>query len=248
MRVSIPKGRRLGVVAAVAALLVAVPVVVLAQSFTDVPPTNTFYNDIEAVKAAGVTSGCTATTYCPKAYVTREQMAAFLNRLGALSASKPPVVNADRLDGYDSSQFARSDGSHAFSCGVDSLHPEGNTTTDANAALRWVVSGADSIACGVHIPDGATVVGLYAFVYDNTASGNVTCSLTRVHLADGTVTVMALTPSTSGTPLFTELQDSTVTAASIDNNLYTYSAGCDLPITSQTMGVRSIAVSYHGAP
>jgi glucose/arabinose dehydrogenase len=37
-------------------------------------------NDINALARAGVTAGCTATTYCPNAAVTRGQMAAFLRR------------------------------------------------------------------------------------------------------------------------------------------------------------------------
>jgi hypothetical protein len=36
--------------------------------------------DINRVAAAGITSGCTPTTYCPSLNVTREQMAAFLER------------------------------------------------------------------------------------------------------------------------------------------------------------------------
>ncbi len=36
--------------------------------------------NINALRAAGLTSGCSATTYCPNAIVTREQMAAFLHR------------------------------------------------------------------------------------------------------------------------------------------------------------------------
>jgi len=39
-----------------------------------------FEGDIEALVASGVTSGCRATSYCPDAPVTREQMAAFLIR------------------------------------------------------------------------------------------------------------------------------------------------------------------------
>ena len=39
-----------------------------------------FENNINRVAAAGITSGCTATTYCPNANVTRGQMAAFLAR------------------------------------------------------------------------------------------------------------------------------------------------------------------------
>jgi hypothetical protein len=36
--------------------------------------------DINAVALAGITLGCTASTFCPDATVTREQMAAFLYR------------------------------------------------------------------------------------------------------------------------------------------------------------------------
>jgi len=34
-------------------------------------------------------------------------MAAFMNRLGALASGKTPVVNADKLDGLDSTAFSR---------------------------------------------------------------------------------------------------------------------------------------------
>jgi uncharacterized protein involved in high-affinity Fe2+ transport len=43
-----------------------------------------FEADIEALAAAGVTSGCTDTGFCPGAPVTREQMAAFLVRALAI--------------------------------------------------------------------------------------------------------------------------------------------------------------------
>ncbi|MGH8923336.1 MAG: S-layer homology domain-containing protein, partial [Acidimicrobiia bacterium] len=36
--------------------------------------------EINALAKAGITLGCTATTFCPEAVVTREQMAAFLFR------------------------------------------------------------------------------------------------------------------------------------------------------------------------
>jgi hypothetical protein len=49
-------------------------------SFTDVPTTYQFFQQIEALKAAGITSGCTATTFCPNDPITRGQMAAFLAR------------------------------------------------------------------------------------------------------------------------------------------------------------------------
>jgi hypothetical protein len=113
MRARLAKpGLPLLVVAVLVAAAVAFPLGVIAShQFTDVPTSNTFHDDIDAIRDAGVTTGCALNLYCPKDFVTREQMAAFLNRLGALEAGTTPVVNAasaqdsERLDGLDSSDF-----------------------------------------------------------------------------------------------------------------------------------------------
>jgi hypothetical protein len=98
--------RRSLAVLALALAVVAFPLGALAShDFGDVPDSNLFHADISALVNAGVTSGCGGGNYCPSANVTREQMAAFLNRLGALAPGKTPVVNADRLDGLDSTDF-----------------------------------------------------------------------------------------------------------------------------------------------
>lgn len=47
-------------------------------TFTDVPVGHPQRQFIEALSASGVTGGCTATTYCPDAPLTRGQMAVFL--------------------------------------------------------------------------------------------------------------------------------------------------------------------------
>jgi subtilisin family serine protease len=61
----------------------------LARALQLPPSTTDFFSDdehsvhegdINRLAAAGITSGCTATTYCPSSAVTREQMAAFLHR------------------------------------------------------------------------------------------------------------------------------------------------------------------------
>ena len=49
-----------------------------SATFTDVPTTHLFYQYIEALAAAGITSGCGGGNYCPDAAVTRGQMAVFL--------------------------------------------------------------------------------------------------------------------------------------------------------------------------
>ena len=98
--------RHLLLVAVVLTAAIAFPIGVIAShQFTDVPASSTFHDDIDAIRDAGVTTGCAVGKYCPKDFVTREQMAAFLNRLGALGSGKTPVVNATKLDGRDSTDF-----------------------------------------------------------------------------------------------------------------------------------------------
>lgn len=47
-------------------------------SFTDIPTTDQDFGKIEALKAAGITQGCTATTFCPDRIATRAEEAVFL--------------------------------------------------------------------------------------------------------------------------------------------------------------------------
>jgi hypothetical protein len=103
--------RRALAAAVLVTVLIALPVGVLAShQFADVPDSNPFHTDIDALADSGVTTGCGGSNFCPKDYVTREQMAAFMNRLGALQAGKTPVVNADKLDGLDSTAFTQGTG------------------------------------------------------------------------------------------------------------------------------------------
>lgn len=94
-----PRGSLLVIVAVA---MLAFPLGVLAShQFSDVPDSSQYHADIDAIADAGVTTGCGGGEYCPTANVTREQMAAFMNRLGALGPGKTPVVNATRTDGWD---------------------------------------------------------------------------------------------------------------------------------------------------
>jgi hypothetical protein len=49
-------------------------------TFSDVPTTHLFYQYVEALAAAGITSGCGGGNFCPDAAVTRGQMAVFLSK------------------------------------------------------------------------------------------------------------------------------------------------------------------------
>lgn len=90
-----------GIVAAALGLVAAAgSTVAQAQcaGFTDVQANSQFCANIEWVKNRAITLGCTSTTaYCPTASVSREQMAAFMNRLG--TALTPVQLRVDASPG-----------------------------------------------------------------------------------------------------------------------------------------------------
>lgn len=55
-----------------------------SATFTDVPTSHPFFNEVQQLVKAGVTNGCGGSNFCPDAAVTRGQMAAFLTRALAL--------------------------------------------------------------------------------------------------------------------------------------------------------------------
>ena len=79
-------------------VLVAAPATVLAShTFTDVPDSNIFHDDIAWLADAGVTLGCNPPAndqFCPDGVVTRAQMAAFMRRL-----AEGQVVDAATVQG-----------------------------------------------------------------------------------------------------------------------------------------------------
>jgi hypothetical protein len=93
------------------ALMLALPVVVSAShQFTDVPTSHTFHAAIDRVYDARLTTGCTATKFCPDANVTRGQMAAFLNRgLGRGSVDVGGTGLADDWATFDNGVLAAVD-------------------------------------------------------------------------------------------------------------------------------------------
>lgn len=89
-------------VIAVAVLTVTPLAVTAADRFTDVPNSNVFHDNISWLADAGVTKGCNPpanTEFCPGDNVTREQMAAFMQRLAEAkvvdAATAETAGNAD---------------------------------------------------------------------------------------------------------------------------------------------------------
>jgi hypothetical protein len=83
------RASRRRVLVALVAVALALPAAAYAShQFTDVPDGHTFHGDIGKAKGAGLTAGCTPSSFCPDANVSRGQMTAFLNRgLGRIARS-----------------------------------------------------------------------------------------------------------------------------------------------------------------
>jgi hypothetical protein len=64
----------------------------LSVEFDDVPLTNPFHDDILTIATAGITAGCTQTSFCPSHDVSRAEMAVFLLKAkdGADHVPPPP--------------------------------------------------------------------------------------------------------------------------------------------------------------
>lgn len=89
--------------------ILAVPVIANASHrFTDVSDDNTFHNNISWLADADVTRGCNPPAndeFCPSRSVTRQEMAAFMQRL-----AENRVVDAGTLEGMTASQIIASSG------------------------------------------------------------------------------------------------------------------------------------------
>ncbi|HSK79690.1 MAG TPA: S-layer homology domain-containing protein [Thermoanaerobaculia bacterium] len=60
------------------------------HTFRDVPLSQRFWAEIEAIENAGITTGCSAGLYCPNTLVNRAEMAVFLVRASHGSGFTPP--------------------------------------------------------------------------------------------------------------------------------------------------------------
>jgi hypothetical protein len=83
--------------AAAAILLTPAALAAPCAGFTDVDDASLFCPSVEWIRNRSVTTGCTATEYCPGSPVSRLAMAAFMNRLG--NALTPSLLRVDDSPG-----------------------------------------------------------------------------------------------------------------------------------------------------
>ncbi len=103
--------------------------------FTDDDGT-TFEADINRLAASGITTGCTPTTYCPTASVTRAQMASFLVRAFDLPATPVDFFTDDDGTTHEANINRLAAAAVTGGCGIpDSYCPTNNVTRGQMAAF-----------------------------------------------------------------------------------------------------------------
>jgi hypothetical protein len=112
-----------------------VPPTATGGVFDDVAPGDFAADWIEELESLGITAGCTPTSYCPNASVTREQMAAFLLKTLYGSAHVPPAA---------SSVFSDVGGSDPFEPWIMELYNLGVTGGCATGPLRYCPGNPNS--------------------------------------------------------------------------------------------------------
>jgi cysteine-rich repeat protein len=80
----------------------------IGDSFSDVPRGSPFYRFVETLLHRGITTGCSATAYCPTAATTREAMAVFVIIARDGGAANPPACGTPMFNDVPaSSPFCR---------------------------------------------------------------------------------------------------------------------------------------------
>ena len=102
--------------------------------FTDIAG-STFLHDIEWMYLHDITKGCSATLYCPKATVTREQMAGFLVRAFDLPPTSTDYFSDDDASTLEKEINALRASGITTGCAIGKYCPKGQVTREQMAAF-----------------------------------------------------------------------------------------------------------------
>lgn len=115
--------------------------------FTDIC-TSSFKEEIEWLYAEAITSGCSATEFCPDGLVTRGQMAAFLTRAYGYPSSSTDYFTDDNGHKFEGSINAIRKAGITSGCGGTSFCPDGIVTRGQMAAF---MARAEDLTAGATI-------------------------------------------------------------------------------------------------
>ena len=139
---------------------------VASHQFTDVPTGNIFHDDVSWLSDNDITKGCNPPAndnYCPDDNVTRQQLAAFLHRLGNRVTSLTAVAERSEGSSFDDTPIALisfgvdapSDGGLLAVTASGTFFDKGSGATDGIAWIEFDGNGACSGWDDKTIPNGS---------------------------------------------------------------------------------------------
>jgi glucose/arabinose dehydrogenase len=114
------------------------------DSFSD-DDESQFQADIEKLAAAGITRGCTPTTFCPDDPITRGQMAAFLVRAYGYPAAADDLFSDDEDSIFEADINALAAAGITVGCSAGSFCPDDSVTREQMATFITRAEGLDPI-------------------------------------------------------------------------------------------------------
>ena len=124
--------------------------------FTDISA-SPFAGDILWLYDSGITSGCTATTYCPNASVTRGQMAAFLDRALNLPATSTDYFTDDATSIFEGDINRLAAAGITKGCSLTAFCPTANVTRGQMAAFLVRAFGLPATSTDYFTDDNGTL-------------------------------------------------------------------------------------------
>lgn len=183
--------RRRGIVITAAVAVMAIPAVAFANHFTDVDPGDVHAPGIDYLEATGITTGCTATRFCPTDDLTRAQMGTFLHRSSGNAPGIAPSVNAAQLEGVGIGELVTG-AVHVTRAGDDS--PVVNRSLNNLGDTPATISGSNGL---YHVDPGFDAQGSFVSCTIDTNFVDTRDAVCTVNtLANGTIRVRTFEPTT----------------------------------------------------
>jgi len=170
--------------------------------------------------------------------------------LSVNTTAKVTNLNADRLDGLNSTSFVRTNaavqGHHT--CNAMDMMPTVSSDTwgYTNNGRYFTSGGGGTLTCAVHLPDGATVQSVTVHMRDNSATEAGSCVLYREDFLSASEQLNMAFTGTTLSEVVGDISrtDASVMEPTIDNGGYRYFVLCPMSGTGTDITVYGATLTY----
>ncbi len=97
----------------------------------------------------------------------------------------------------------------------------------------------------VNLPDGARVIKVVVYYYDNSSTKNIWVSLAAINLDDSSLPILAFLTTSGAESTYSMMEDTSISPDIIDNQSYAYWVEASIPYGQSTdLLIRGIRIDY----